>query len=228
VSGLERTAELARFLGSDNLQLGPARAIGEELIDEVTQLRARIEELETQLQTSIERTKEAWIKEDLAQKSKDVAYTERNKLVAFLARLYPSGRSRTEIDGWDPEWHQVVYIDTPRGQLSWHYHDKDAELFDGLPEYRGTGWDGHTTAEKYMVLWELGEHPPSFETEFQKVIVDHIGDTFDACQGLVKYGIEESDRYWELAERIMREYGEATNQPVRRLEPGAVAGKEGA
>ena len=78
----------------------------------------------------------------------DAAYQERNRLVALLARLYPSGLKRTDIPGWDPEWHGCVYIDLPTGQASWHYHDRDAHLFDGLPPYQGE-WDGHSTEEKY-------------------------------------------------------------------------------
>lgn len=84
----------------------------------------------------------------------DRAYEERNRLVAFLARLYPSGRARTAILGWDPEWHNCVYVDTPLGQMSWHYHDRDAWLFEGLPAYEGK-WDGHSTEEKYERLVRL-------------------------------------------------------------------------
>lgn len=82
------------------------------------------------------------------------AYSERNRLVAFLARCYPSGVKRTAIEGWDPEWHGCVFIDTPEGQMSWHYHDSDAALFEGLPPYTGD-WDGHTTPEKYERLARL-------------------------------------------------------------------------
>ena len=84
----------------------------------------------------------------------DDAYLERNRLVALLARVYPSGLKRTAIEGWEPEWHGCVYIDTPAGQMSWHYHDRDAWLFEGLPEYDGE-WDGHTTEQKYERLWIL-------------------------------------------------------------------------
>lgn len=79
---------------------------------------------------------------------KNEAYLERNRLVSLLARLYPSGLRRTDIEGWDSEWHGCVMIDSPVGQLSWHYHDSQAHLFEGLPQYEGD-WDGHTTAEKY-------------------------------------------------------------------------------
>lgn len=78
-------------------------------------------------------------------------YTERNRLVAFLARCFPSGLRNTDIPDWDPVWHGCVLIDTPEGQLSWHYHEDDAHLFAGLPKYEKP-WDGHTTAEKYERL----------------------------------------------------------------------------
>jgi len=84
----------------------------------------------------------------------DQAYEERNRLVALLARLYPSGLLKTDIPGWDPEWHNCVLIDTPAGQLSWHFHDRELFLFEGLPPYSGH-WDGHTTPEKYQRIFEL-------------------------------------------------------------------------
>lgn len=89
-------------------------------------------------------------------KAKDEAYAERNKLVSYLARLYPSGTMRTDIPGWDAEWHGCVFIDTPQGQMSWHYHDSEAHLFADLPSYHGE-WDGHTTEEKYRRLKALEE-----------------------------------------------------------------------
>ena len=66
----------------------------------------------------------------------DEVYRERNAVVAALAKLFPSGLKRTDIEGWDPEWHNCVYINLPTGQVSWHFHDNDADLFAGLPPYR--------------------------------------------------------------------------------------------
>lgn len=80
--------------------------------------------------------------------SKDRAYEERNRLVALLASLWPSGVAVTDIPGWDSEWHGCVYIDSPHGQLSWHFHDTQRHLFEHLPPYQKI-WDGHTTEEKY-------------------------------------------------------------------------------
>ena len=78
----------------------------------------------------------------------NAAYYERNKVVAGLAALFPSGIKKTDIPGWEEEWHGCVYIDLPTGQVSWHYHESQAHIFAGLPEYRKE-WDGHDTLEKY-------------------------------------------------------------------------------
>ena len=91
--------------------------------------------------------------------SVDGAYLERNQVVAGLAALawrlgWPVGTARTVIEGWDPEWHSCVYIDLPTGQVSWHYHDREAPLFAFLPTYTGA-WDGHDTPEKYRRVLDL-------------------------------------------------------------------------
>lgn len=85
---------------------------------------------------------------------KDAAYLERNQVVAALAKCFPSGVARTAIEGWSDDWHGCVYIDTPNGQVSWHFHDSHAHLFEGLPPYNGA-WDGHRTEEKYQRLAAL-------------------------------------------------------------------------
>ncbi len=89
---------------------------------------------------------------------KNGAYAERNAVVAALARHYPSGVAKTAIEGWNPEWHNCVYIDTPVGQMSWHFHDSQASMFATLPPY-DKPWDGHTTQEKYDRLAQLGTTP---------------------------------------------------------------------
>lgn len=89
---------------------------------------------------------------------KDGAYEERNKVVAALAKVFPSGIARTAIEGWSEDWHGCVYIDLPTGQVSWHFHDSQAHLFAGLPPYTKP-WDGHDTPEKYRRLAALYAHP---------------------------------------------------------------------
>lgn len=85
---------------------------------------------------------------------KDAAYAERNKIVRLLASLYPSGIKKTEIEGWDEDWHWCVYINLPNGQASWHFHVDDLPMFKTFPPYSGE-WDGHTTDEKYAKILEL-------------------------------------------------------------------------
>jgi hypothetical protein len=99
---------------------------------------------------------------------KDAAYLERNQVVAALAKAFPSGVARTAIEGWSEDWHGCVYIDLPTGQASWHFHDSQAHLFDGLPPYTGK-WDGHDTPEKYRRLAALSPQPPSPDVERQAV-----------------------------------------------------------
>lgn len=81
----------------------------------------------------------------------DNAYRERNQLVALLSTLFPSGKAKTAIEGWDEAWHGCVYIDFPWGQASWHYHTDDDWMFAHLPPYP-KAWDGHTTDAKYAAI----------------------------------------------------------------------------
>jgi hypothetical protein len=103
---------------------------------------------------------------DEARAAKDVAYAERNRVVAALARMALGRSWRTGIrphepdpdPTWDEDWKNVVLINLPTGQVSWHYHDSDRPLFAWLPPYRWP-WDGHDTAEKYRRLAALSLPP---------------------------------------------------------------------
>lgn len=80
----------------------------------------------------------------------DRVYNERNRLIAYLASLFPSVLERQEEE-WEDGWRWIVFVHHPQGQLSWHIHDSELPLFDHVP--RGIGnvkWDGHTTEEKYQ------------------------------------------------------------------------------
>mgnify|MGYP001560934242 CR=1 FL=1 len=85
---------------------------------------------------------------------KQQAYLERSHLVAALARMFYAGIRQTKIDGWSPDWYGCVYIDLPSGQISYHYHDSHAHLFDGLPPYNKP-WDGHDKDTVHKRLSEL-------------------------------------------------------------------------
>lgn len=123
-------------------------------------LNARIAELEQQLAQS---------RTELEQKeiAKNGAYAERNKVVAAFAKMalvfgWPVVVTNTAIEGWEPEWHNCLYIETPHGQLSWHFHDSEMGLLATFPNtenrHYARGWDGHTTDEKYERLAKLTSH----------------------------------------------------------------------
>jgi hypothetical protein len=136
----DTVAELERLRASIKAQretIGKLEDVSVQWMTEAKQSRAEIARLKADHESALA-----------------AAYTERNRLVAALARIYPSGTAKTAIEGWDPAWHGCVYIDAPRGQMSWHYHDSDAHLFESLPPYAGS-WDGHMTDEKYARLASL-------------------------------------------------------------------------
>lgn len=119
---------------------------------------------------------------------KDGAYLERNRCVALIAQMalalgLKAGKTRTAIEGWSDDWHGCVYIDLPVGQVSWHFHDSQAYLFDFLPAYDGK-WDGHDTDEKYRRVGMQFESALRSELDAARKDAERIGvSTF-----LGKYG----------------------------------------
>lgn len=149
-AALVQQAEIPRKLEAELAQLragcdgkGPTVCVRRELL--------------AQLQEDAALTRTAQAAMTKAVDGMNAVYAERNKLVALLARHYPSGRRRTAIEGWDPAWNGCVFLQTPQGQLSWHYHDSEAGLFEDLPEWsvQAHPWDGHTTAQKYTRVLAL-------------------------------------------------------------------------
>lgn len=169
---------------------------------------------------------------------KDAAYAERNKVVAGFAALamkigYAACRTRTEIEGWSDDWHGCVYIQLPTGQVSWHYHDSEAELFSFLPE-RAASWDGHETDEKYRrvlalrypttsdtrVMGEPSEEPTSNEVMdfllgegpldgvwFDEPHPKYPGRWWRAYVRRLKEMSAEPVAWWPAVENILNEYG---------------------
>lgn len=85
--------------------------------------------------------------------AKNNAYTERNRLVSALSKIYPAHLAEHEANdpNWDPEWMWIVFITLPAGQASWHIHNSELPLFSHL-RVKPNKWDGHTTEEKYARL----------------------------------------------------------------------------
>lgn len=94
---------------------------------------------------------------DTLTEQKNAAYTERNMLVAFLSKIYPSwlGRHEEGDETWEPDWMNIVFVESPAGQLSWHIHDSEMSLFSHLQADENREWDGHDTEEKYNRLSRL-------------------------------------------------------------------------
>lgn len=96
---------------------------------------------------------------------KETAYQERNQLVNVFAKMAASAGWKVWVaehqdapgeKPWDPEWLNVVFVDTPQGQVSWHIHEKEMDMFSWI-QLRGIiiEWDEHTTEEKYRRLMAL-------------------------------------------------------------------------
>lgn len=85
---------------------------------------------------------------------KDLAYKERNKLVAAFTKMamalgHPAQLWRhPEDEKWEDDWRWIVAIYLPTGQVTWHIHDSELPLFAGLKKALNN-WDGHNTKEKY-------------------------------------------------------------------------------
>lgn len=92
---------------------------------------------------------------------KDGAYEERDKCVAVIARLAAhlhcvAWLGRHEGGEWDDDWRNIVFVELPTGQVSWHIHDSELPLFAFLKP-AATPWDGHDTPEKYRRLLAWGD-----------------------------------------------------------------------
>lgn len=88
----------------------------------------------------------------------DAVYAERNAVVLAFAHFadelgWTVGQA---ADPNEPDW-PVLMIDTPCGQVSWHF--KREEMPPKMPPYP-RGWDGHSDKEKYDRLSRLvrGNH----------------------------------------------------------------------
>lgn len=102
---------------------------------------------------------------------KDGAYSERDKLVSVLSKVYPASleRHQPENDNWENDWRWVVFVDTPTGQVSWHIHDSELPMFSHLRRNAGRVWDGHTTDEKYNRLARITPLEDALTAEVAKL-----------------------------------------------------------
>ncbi len=83
----------------------------------------------------------------------DSVYKERDLCIALLVQYAQKADVNVGIkehvgEEWEDEWRNVLFIDLPTGQVSWHLHRDELVNFPGVGPYAGE-WDGHTTEEKY-------------------------------------------------------------------------------
>ena len=90
---------------------------------------------------------------------KDLAYWERNQLVAYLSKLFKAWiEKHPDKDKlWDPNWRNIIFIDFPEGLFSWHIHDSEVHYFSHLEFKHGNSWDGSSSEKKYKMLRAKGE-----------------------------------------------------------------------
>lgn len=98
-----------------------------------------------------------------AEASKNDAYSQRNRCVALIARMalrlgWRAGVGRHVGENWEDDWRSIVFVDLPAGQISWHFHDSESALLEGLPKYE-SGWDGHSDDEKWRRVAALSAQP---------------------------------------------------------------------
>ena len=80
-------------------------------------------------------------------------YKERDLCVALIASYaqwfgHRVGMGKHVGESWEDDWRNILFINLPTGQVSWHIHDSEVENFPDIQPYLGV-WDGHTTEEKY-------------------------------------------------------------------------------
>jgi len=85
---------------------------------------------------------------------KDLAYWERNQLILYLSKIFPSWLERhpSEDTNWEDDWRNIVFIQFPEGTYSWHIHDFEFEYFKHLLFKKGNSWDGSSSEKKYEML----------------------------------------------------------------------------
>lgn len=94
---------------------------------------------------------------------KNNAYAERDMCLVMAALMAQRLGLKVGIglhrdkpcETWDADWRNILFIDLPAGQVSWHLHDAETKWFYFVGAYDGE-WDGHTTDEKYQRVLEPG------------------------------------------------------------------------
>lgn len=149
--------------------------------------------------------------------SKDNAYRERNYVVAALARVFPSGIRPTKIEGWDPEWENCVYIDLPTGQISYHYHLDDSDLFIRLPDYLHP-FDHHDKKTVHQRLFRLNSRIDNSDDGYvsRAFIESWFDERIRLCTFCLDVRAEETER-WVDFKKLVLEGIDEHRQGIKRV-----------
>jgi hypothetical protein len=97
--------------------------------------------------------------------------------------VFPSWLERhPEEEDWEDDWRWTVFVAPPSGQMTWHIHDSELEMFDHLTRIPEHSWDGHTTEEKYERLAALPDNVMTWlvnetrEEERQRWMIGQVDD----------------------------------------------------
>lgn len=89
---------------------------------------------------------------------KDKLYHERNFVIAAFA--YCANQLGWKVciakdENQTEEFENVIYIETPKGQVSWHLRKGELIWFPFAEKTNESIWDGHSDSTKYMRLFLL-------------------------------------------------------------------------
>jgi len=88
----------------------------------------------------------------------DKVYRERNRLAALCGVMalklgFKAGVKKHQGDDFKKDRENIIYIDLPTGQISYHIKDCELNIFEIFPDYNDE-FDGHDFDEKYKRILE--------------------------------------------------------------------------
>jgi len=85
---------------------------------------------------------------------KELAYWERNQLLLYLSKIYPSWLEKhpPEEPKWEDEYRNIIFINFPQGLFSWEINGLEMKYFQDVLFRDGVTSEEVTTYEKYEKL----------------------------------------------------------------------------
>lgn len=85
---------------------------------------------------------------------KELAYWERNQLVLYLSKLYPSWIEKhpPEDPEWEDEFRNLIFIQFPEGIFSWQVNDLEMKYFKNISFRENLSQEADSEEEKYEKL----------------------------------------------------------------------------